>query len=320
LESHRETIERPSQSPILPSQEHSEDEDGASTSDLDESQQEVESPEFPNQEYNPALGLPGIQTILPGILPGSTSSLPGSTSSLPASMLSIRLPPYAQSFLPQQPSTALNSPQQPSPRAAPPAAPSAAFPFSNGPLNATDQEELFIELIKQYPCVWDHQSPGFKFKQTKINAWNEICDLCPFVVPHTAAYTPTSAKATLKRIKDTYTKCYAKNKSKTNKSGAAPTTLHKCKHYDLLGFLNDTAGSQPSEDNIHPLCKAQVPTDVLPPAPPLHTRSEFTDAIRQHAIGIQQPPAPAASTIIIQQPPAPAASTIIISIPAGLRL
>jgi hypothetical protein len=169
-----------------------------------------------------------------------------------------------------------------------------------GPLTQIEQEELFIEIIKKYPSVWDHQCSGYKIKQTKTNAWNEICRLCPYTHPHTFPYTPKSAKSTLKRIRDTYTKCHAKNQKKTKKSGAAASTLYKCRHYDLLGFLSDTASSQPADDNLHPLNKPAddnlhplnkpaPPTTLAPNSPTRFGNMTLPSSSLQH----QQPPAPA---------------------------
>ena len=110
------------------------------------------------------------------------------------------------------------------------------------------QEELFIEILRKYPACWDPLSPHYKIKQTKVNAWNEIA--------HQSGYTVENGKKLLKRLKDTYTKCLGKIRQK-QVSGAATQTVHKCKHFDLLGFLTDNASSQPADDNLdHPMMYA----------------------------------------------------------------
>jgi hypothetical protein len=198
-------------------------------------------------------GLPGIGSFTPA------SSPHGSTTSL----LAIRQ--YPQSFLHQQPSSALIS--QASPRAAP-------VKTKTKPKVTTkkEQTQLFIELVRQYTCLWDQQSAGFKIKQNRTNAWNEICLDCPYQDPKIPAFTPTTAKALYKKLKDTFTKCYAKNQLK-KLSGAATSSLHRCKYYEEMSFLRDTAASQPSDDNmsVHPMTKPHYvlpTTDVLPPASP----------------------------------------------------
>ena len=37
-------------------------------------------------------------------------------------------------------------------------------------------KELFIQMVKNYPCIWDLRSVSYKDKTKKVLAWKNICE------------------------------------------------------------------------------------------------------------------------------------------------
>lgn len=37
-----------------------------------------------------------------------------------------------------------------------------------------DDDELLIEQVREYPCIYDHANKDFKDHQIRENAWNKI--------------------------------------------------------------------------------------------------------------------------------------------------
>lgn len=43
------------------------------------------------------------------------------------------------------------------------------------------EEEKLSEIVKNYPCLYDKTSRGYKEKDVGINAWNEVAENLDFI-------------------------------------------------------------------------------------------------------------------------------------------
>ncbi|XP_065069816.1 uncharacterized protein LOC135694869 [Rhopilema esculentum] len=120
--------------------------------------------------------------------------------------------------------------------------------------------EIFIEELKNFPCLWNTSLRSYHEKHTKQNSW--------MVQSEKFGKNVDFLKIQLKYLKDNLKRCLDK-RNKETRSGASHTNLPKCKYFDQLSFMHDKVSSRQTESNVsleptEPTCSELTDRDVCP--------------------------------------------------------
>nr|XP_034837124.1 uncharacterized protein LOC117993435 [Maniola hyperantus] len=89
-------------------------------------------------------------------------------------------------------------------------------------------DELFIESVKQHPCLWDTKLPNYKNLEVKDAAWKNV-------VTETNIENTTAAKAKWKNLRDTHREALKKiNKHKSERSRKKIKSWKYLRHMEFL--------------------------------------------------------------------------------------
>ncbi|XP_057292354.1 uncharacterized protein LOC130615750 [Hydractinia symbiolongicarpus] len=103
--------------------------------------------------------------------------------------------------------------------------------------------EVLIELVRQYPCLWNTKLNVYRDQIKKKKAWEIIS------ASLNGAFTVDVLKNKWKLIRDSYSRCMHKREEQT-RSGAAVSKLAKCRNFEALSFLRSAVSSNESDSNV----------------------------------------------------------------------
>uniref|UniRef100_A0A6P7GCS4 Transcription factor Adf-1-like n=1 Tax=Diabrotica virgifera virgifera TaxID=50390 RepID=A0A6P7GCS4_DIAVI len=105
-----------------------------------------------------------------------------------------------------------------------------------------EESDYFIDLVSQYPCLFDRKNANYKNSHVKENVWREIAEK--------VNKTSESCKKQWKTIRDGYMRFKRKNKLPTG-SAAPKNNRSKWKIYRLLSFLDNVPQERSTIGSIY---------------------------------------------------------------------
>ena len=95
------------------------------------------------------------------------------------------------------------------------------------------EDEVLIEAVRTFPCLWHSNNPGHKDQQTKDNAWREVA----------ATFENLSVEECMKRwkcLRDKYVRELKKAKCATSGDEGPPPKSSSWPLYNIMSFVQES--------------------------------------------------------------------------------
>ncbi|XP_065056835.1 uncharacterized protein LOC135685032 [Rhopilema esculentum] len=122
-----------------------------------------------------------------------------------------------------------------------PTSPAAAASAPSFETNEDRLDELLINEVQLYRCLWDPRARAYKETPKKNEAWKQISTKL--------GKNDEALKKKWKYLRDGMMKCLKKIEI-ANRSGSGAHRTPTCKHFESLLFLKDSISNEATESNI----------------------------------------------------------------------
>ncbi|XP_065055214.1 uncharacterized protein LOC135683790 [Rhopilema esculentum] len=122
-----------------------------------------------------------------------------------------------------------------------PTSPAAAASAPSFETNEDQLDELLINEVQLYRCLWDPRARAYKETPKKNEAWKQISTKL--------GKNDEALKKKWKYLRDGMMKCLKKIEI-ANRSGSGAHCTSTCKHFESLLFLKDSISNKATESNI----------------------------------------------------------------------